>query len=68
MKIQKGDIVVVNSMEEATLYRVIKVDGFAVSIREVHPEKVYMEQLVDVSMLKKPTRNQLYWHIIRNSK
>jgi len=68
MKTKKGDIVVVNSMEEATLWLVTKVDGFTVSIRELHPEIIYKEQIVDVSMLKKPTRNQLYWHIIRNSK
>ena len=68
MKTKKGDIVVVNSMEEATLWLVTKVDGFTVSMREIHPEIIYKEQIVDVSMLKKPTHDQLCRHIIHNSK
>lgn len=68
MKTNKDDIVVVNASDEATLYVVTKVDGFTVSIRELHPEKIYREQIVDVSMLMEPTHNQLTGHIIRNSK
>ena len=53
----EGDLVVINDSPNATLYVVLEVDRFNVSIREAGTDDLF--RWTDISILQKPTKEQL---------